>query len=171
MRRRGTVSTQHLPRIGSVERADVTALLQLIDDPRGAGIADLQASLEKGRRGTIVLLDDAYGIEQQPVGVFVRRLGDPFRLLAALHDAHVVVRLSLGPPVLGDVADLLVGDEDALQPNWSRQVRRLEEHVAATDQVLGARHVEDRARVDLRGHGESDTAREVGLDQTRDDVH
>ncbi len=66
--------------------------------------------------------------------------------------------VDLVAPVLGDAMDLGVGDEDTLEPHRAGQVGRLVEHVAAPDEVLGAGRVEDRPRVDLRGHGERDAA-------------
>ncbi len=45
-----------------------------------------------------------------------------------------------------------------------------EQHVAVAQQGLGARLVEDGARVDLRGHLQRDPAGEVGLDEAGDDV-
>ena len=78
--------------------------------------------------------------------------------------------VDLGPPVVGDPADLGVRHEHALEAHRAGQVGRLVEHVAAADEVLGARRVEDRAAVDLGRHRERDPAREVGLDQARDHV-
>ncbi len=50
-----------------------------------------------------------------------------------------------------------------------RAVRQIE-HVAAAEQRLGAVGVEDGARIDLGGHAERHAGREVGLDQSGDDI-
>src|SRR5207249_9167368 len=59
---------------------------------------------------------------------------------------------------------------DALQSHRPRRVDRLVEHVAASQEVFGTGGVEDGPRVDARGHGEGDAARDVGLDQAGDDL-
>ena len=58
-------------RIRPIERPDVAARLELVDDARRPRVADLQPPLEQRRRGTIVLLDDLDGIGQQAVGLLV----------------------------------------------------------------------------------------------------
>ena len=87
-------------------------------------------------------------------------------------DVLVVERPAAGlvEPVLGDRADLAVAHEHALHADRPRQVDRLVEHVAAADEVLGARRVEHGPRVDVRGHRERDARRDVGLDQAGHDV-
>src|SRR5262249_55014072 len=55
---------EHRPRVRSIERADVPARLQLVDDACGPRISDLEAPLQQRRRGTIVLPDDLDGIGQ-----------------------------------------------------------------------------------------------------------
>ena len=46
-------------------------------------------------------------------------------------------------------------------------VRRHEEHIAAPQQSVRARHVQDDAAVHLAADGKGDACREVGLDQVR----
>src|SRR3954451_15595111 len=53
-------------------------------------------------------------------------------------------------PVLGDGADFPIANEDALDAGGPGKVRRLVEHVAATDEVLGTGGVEHGPRVDHR---------------------
>ena len=110
---------------------------------------------------------------EKPVGVALGQVVGALGLLF-LDRGDVVVVMGLrllGTPVFDDPLDLLVRNEDALQAHRAGQVGRLVEHVAAADEVLRAGRVEDRARVDLRGHGEGDAGREVGLDQPSDYVH
>ena len=53
----------------------------------------------------------------------------------------------------------------------ARRARRQEQHVALAQQVLGAHHVENGARVDARGDAEADARREIRFDQAGDHVH
>ena len=73
-------------------------------------------------------------------------------------------------PVLGDLGDLLLGHEGALDALQLRGAGGAEEHVALAEQRLGAALVEDHARVDLGGDGERDPGRDVDLDRAGDHV-
>jgi len=66
---------------------------------------------------------------------------------------------------------VVVREERALQAARLTLAGRNEEHVAVAQQTLRPHPVENGARVNLRGHTEGNAAREVGLDETRDDVH
>ena len=68
---------------------------------------------------------------------------------------------------LVDFANLFSADECAL--HTSRLVAVEIEHVAHTDELVGAWTVEDDARVGHRAYLECDASREVSLDVTRDD--
>ena len=78
--------------------------------------------------------------------------------------------LALLLPVAGDELDLLVRHEHALGADRLGHVRRLPEEVAAAEELLGAGHVDDRARVDRRRGRERDARRDVRLDEPGDDV-
>ena len=80
----------------------------------------------------------------------------------------------------GDGIALLVGNELVDGHHFRRidegtlyadgLVALQEEHVAATDELVGSHAVENGLRVDALCHLEGDAGREVGLDGTRDDV-
>ena len=74
-------------------------------------------------------------------------------------------------PVADELVDLVVAEIGTLDAFELGGVRRHEEHVAAAEQPLGARHVEDHAAVGLAGDGKGDAGGEVGLDQAGDDIH
>ena len=71
--------------------------------------------------------------------------------------------------MVGDGAHLLVGDERAVDAGDLLAARHVE-HVALAEQLLGALLAEDGAAVDLRGDGEGDAGRQIGLDDAGDDV-
>ena len=73
-------------------------------------------------------------------------------------------------PELDEPVDLGAGDQRALRTHRLRRVDREIEHVAAAEQAFRAAHVEDRARVDLRRHGERDARGNVRLDDAGDHV-
>src|ERR1043165_149312 len=70
-----------------------------------------------------------------------------------------------------DATDLSLVDVSAMNTNQARRTRWQEQHVAATEKLLGAVRVDDRARVDLRRHAEGNTGREVCLNQARDHIY
>ena len=82
-----------------------------------------------------------------------------------------VVWRPLGLPVLDKGGELLIGDPRALHADGAPLVVGQVEHVALAEERLGASGVEDDAAVGLACHREGDTARDVRLDQTGDDVH
>src|SRR5690606_39907760 len=84
---------------------------------------------------------------------------------------ETAVLVPLLPPVFGDGVDLVVRDKHTLHTQRGGGVWRLVEHVAASEQFLGARLVEDHARVYRRCDRERDARREVRLDQPGDDVY
>ena len=93
------------------------------------------------------------------------------RLLVFGGDRLVEDRLALLAQEAGQAGALLLGDVRTVEPDASRRGRRQKQHVALAEQLLGAVGVENRARVDLRRHAERDARRQVGLDQSGDDVH
>ncbi len=68
-----------------------------------------------------------------------------------------------------DAGDLLVADPRALRAD-QQSVLRLEEHVAASDEVFRAGFVENRPRVNRLGGLEGDAPRNVRLDRPCDDL-
>ena len=74
------------------------------------------------------------------------------------------------PPVGGHALRFVLGNERALEPDGVREVLGQVEHVPVSEELLGAVRVENRARVGLGRHLESEPAREIRLDQPRDDV-
>ena len=85
------------------------------------------------------------------------------------HDL-LVDRGPLRPQEFAHRLDLLVGDPGAVHAQLLVGPGRHVDHVAATEELLGAVAVEHRARVDLRGNLEGNACREIGLDEAGDDV-
>ena len=69
-----------------------------------------------------------------------------------------------------DLADLLLADEGALDALRDVGVAGQQQHVALADQLLGAGLIEDDAAVGEAVDGVRGTRRDVGLDDTGDDV-
>ena len=72
---------------------------------------------------------------------------------------------------LTTVGDLVLGDPGALHADRLRRAHRQEQPVALADQLVGARLVEDDARVGHARHGEGQARRHVRLDEAGDDIH
>src|SRR5574337_801805 len=97
-------------------------LLHLLEQPRGAVVADAQVALHERDRRLAVLEHDRDRLVVHRVGlavaagraVAVRALGVRVER-AALEDAFDVVRLALRLQVLDDAMDLVVADESAVQ--------------------------------------------------------
>ena len=98
------------------------------------------------------------------VGLLVRGLG-------RFEQRLVEVLLALRAALLDDERDLLLAHVGALEALEPRRAERLEEHVALAEEALGARPVEDDARVGLARDRERDPRRHVRLDHPRDHVH
>ena len=82
----------------------------------------------------------------------------------------VVIRAVEAAHKLDDALHLVVGNEAALHARrLARALRRIE-HVALAQQLFRAAGIEDRPAVDLAGHRERDSARDVRLNHARDDV-
>ena len=65
----------------------------------------------------------------------------------------------------------LVGDECAVHARRNRGAGRQVQHIAVTEQRLGAALVKNRARVHFGGNLKGDPRRNIGLDQAGDDIH
>ena len=134
---------QDLPRLPAFRRRHDAVLLQHVDQPRRARIADVQPPL-KQRGG------HARVLSRQLPGCLVQRvvLGrGGSRLLAILRyffqQVIQLIRNEVAEPVArppgDDRVQLPVGHERPLQPLRLGGVRRHEQHVPAAEQLLGAR--------------------------------
>ena len=82
-------------------------------------------------------------------------------------DHGIVVLLDEGNGAL----HLGLADEGTLTAHGLVDANRGVEHITAADELVGTHRINDGTGVYCRCHGKGDTGRNVGLDQTRDDVH
>ena len=66
--------------------------------------------------------------------------------------------------------ELPVGHKTTLDALQLAGIGRHKEHIAPPQQLVGARGINDHARIDPTGHSKADTGWKVGLDQPGDDV-
>ena len=132
----------------------------------GPVIPDREAALDRRSRSLLVLHDEAghfleHRVELREIvrlvagGSLASALG---RILGKLVGSYIS---ALRSDELGDALDLGRIDERALHAD--QIVARRYEHIAATDQLVRSRLVDDRARVDHRRDAERDAGREIGL--------
>ena len=72
---------------------------------------------------------------------------------------------------VNDIRNLLVGNERSLYTGGLGIALRIKEHVALSQQLLRAVHIQYRSRIHTAGNRERDTARHIRLNQTGDDIH
>src|SRR5207253_5675564 len=82
----------------------------------------------------------------------------------------LVLGLTLRLPEVDDALDFAVRHEDTLKPGRLAGFDGQVEHVAPTEQLLGAGLVQDDPGVDARAHGKCNPGGDVRLDQPGDDV-
>src|SRR5947209_3138948 len=132
---------QHLAAADMVGLADEAVLLHAFDQPRGAVVSDAELPLEVGGRRLLALGDnlDCLAIELGLGVVLAGRLTieQIAAILRLLGDRLDIVGSALPAPMLGDRADLLVGDERAVDANDLLAAGHVE-HVALAEQLLGA---------------------------------
>ena len=71
---------------------------------------------------------------------------------------------------VGNILDLFVGDEAALDTGRLVCADGAKEHIAVADKLLRAGHIEYRSRIDRRRNGERDTAGDIRFDNTCDNI-
>ena len=153
-------------------------MLHLVHEATCSVVTDLVAALQRrGARG-IAHHDKPDGLLKQRVAVLdvahigiaatslilADVLGQQVGFLVA--DVTVVVLLLLDE--VTDAHDVRSIDKRALQSG--QLAVNLEQHVTASDELLGSRAVDDDLTVDALGNGKGDAPREVTLNQTRDDL-
>ena len=99
--------------------------------------------------------------------LFLLRGGLPVDLLDNL---VVIISLFLPLDEIHDRFYLTVGEEAALDAHGLGDADGAEEHIAVAEQLLSAGHIEDRARIHLRGDGQCDPARDICLDDAGNHV-
>ena len=83
---------------------------------------------------------------------------------------RVVTRLGLIIDDLDNAIDFVVGDKAALCPAEIGCAGREKQHVAFAKQFVGAHSIENGAGIDSGSDLKGDTGRDVGLDDTGDDI-
>ena len=166
---------EDVARLGALLTADDAGPFELHHDAPGAVESHLVVALDHRSRDRPVLHGAAGDLGEERI-VFQRRRRGLFaahlRSVAAV-GRIVGQRISrrvtlLFGDVIDDAFDLLGLDQRTLDARQLAVLRN--EHVAAADQLVGARTVENRPRVDHLHHAESNAGREVGLDLARDDI-
>ena len=100
--------------------------------------------------------------------LYLEAAGWPGELLV---DFHFVTRLALFGDKLDDAVDFLVCYERALGADQFCRAGRQVEHVALSEQFVGAHRVQNRARIHFGGNLKGDAGGDVRLDDAGDDVH
>src|SRR2546423_5089178 len=158
-------------RARAVGLADEALAFERVEDGGGATVADAEAALKDGGRGALHLAADTERLLEQLVALAacaVRARGLFLRLCDGLVvDGLAALRLD----VRDDLADLVLVEVRAVHAQKARRTGREEEHVAATEELLRAVRVNDRARVNLLRDAEGDARGEVGLNQSGDDIN
>ncbi len=121
----------------------------MLHDPRRAVVADLQSALHVRDRGVARLRDQRHRLIVHLVDVVSAALA-VLALDADLDQIFLEARRALLAQEAGQVGDLVLGDERAVQALHLRGARRQEQHVAGAEQLVGSVLVEHGARVDLR---------------------
>src|SRR3569833_2149072 len=152
-----------------LQRTHHARALHLLDHARRAVVTDLEPALHAGDGGAARLGDDLHGLIVQRVALGVAAAFAAIETLT-VHYLVFIFRLALDLELLDDLVLLLIGDDGAMHAHGHAGAGRKIEHVAVTEQVFRALLVEDGARIDTRRDLEGDARRDVGLDQTGDDV-
>src|SRR5688500_2023778 len=162
---------QHLAVAVRLHGRDHAGSLHVLDQASGAVVADAQVALYQRDRRTAGAQHDVASLVVQRV-FLARRQAVDRRLFRDFRLQHFLDVLGLGQrlQMLDHLVDLVIGDESAVHALRYSAARRQVEHVAHAEQRLGARLVEDGARVDLGGDLERDARRDVGFDQAGDHV-
>src|SRR5439155_26059696 len=116
-------------------------------EPARAREPDRHLALEHRHRGLAGALDDRDGLFIAVVVDLIATVVADARTLLVLDDREVVVGLALLPPVTDNLLDLRIRHERALCANGLGRVRREPEHIAATQELLRAGHINDRAGI------------------------
>src|SRR5207248_10493361 len=158
------------PRLGALVAADHTVLGQLVDDPAGARVADVELPLDQAHRGAALGGDRPGRLREEWVQLALLATFAKAGVNRLVEDLLHEATLALGLPPTHDRVNLAVGDEGALDPGRLAGVDRLVEHVPPAEQLFGAAGVEDHPAVDLGADREGDPGRDVRLDEAGDDV-
>src|SRR5207245_844086 len=161
----------HLAGFRALVAADHAVLGELVDDATGTRIPDVELALHQRHRGRTLRRDGASSAREQRIELALGGLASlPLRAGPLFEDLLHIARAALRAPEVDDRLHFGIADERALDPSRFTRVDRLVQHVATTQQLLRAARVEDDAAVDLRADRERDARRDVGLDETGDDV-
>ena len=173
---------EDLTRLLPVGCADDAPTLHGIDELCRSAVAEGQPSLNEGCGNLSALQCQLNGVIQHGIHLAVVAA----RVVAALMRLSATRRLpfdggdnlfvvdALTVALVDEIQNgfnLLFAHESALHTNGLDASDRRIQHIAAPDQLLRTRNVQNGAGVHLRSHRKGDTGRNVRLDQSRDDVH
>ncbi len=165
---------QHFAVAVGLHRRHEARALHLLDQTRGAVVADAQVPLHERDRRPPGLEHDRHRLVVHRigfgVGAFDRHAVGVVACDAAFEQSLDVLRLAQLLQVLDDAMHFAVRHERAVHALRVAGSRRQEQHVALAEQRLGAHLVENRARVDLARHLERNARRNVRLDEAGDHV-
>src|SRR3954447_3397581 len=142
LRQRGLVH-EHPPWLRAFVAGDDAAAFEHVDQTARSGVADAQAPLDQRDGCGLRLHDDLDRLVEQRIlvgaEVAVRTAGLVLEYLRRLAQRLVELLRPLGPALLDDQRDLVLGHERALNALQARGAEWLEEHVALAEEAFGPR--------------------------------
>ena len=160
---------EQLAGLTSLEGAHIAALLHLVHQACGAGVAQLQTALEHGDGGLSGLQNDVDRRREHFVAFravclcscAARAAGAGFPALGRLfvdlgHDGIGVFRFAGCLDEGDDLLHLVVRDKAALHALGFALSERRIEHIALADELFRARRIENDARLHRGGDSERD---------------
>ena len=150
-------------------RADNPLLLQIIHQPCRAVIADAELSLEHGNRCLFLFQNQINCLREK----FIRILRRTANLAGSgnLVDGFLcIIGLAALFQKIDNSFDLLICHKCALQTGRLALSRRIEQHIALSEQFLRAVHINNGTGIHSGRDGKSNSRRNICLDHTGDDI-
>src|SRR5215471_13711186 len=154
-----------------IGRTDDAFRLHSLDYARRSVVADLELTLHETRRSFAFTANHSYSLRVKLIGGVVL-LFAPQRIkrqILVLGDLVDIIRSSSRLQERDNALDLLVRDERAVDASNTTASRHVE-HIAPTEQLLGAALAKDCAAVDLGRYLKADAGREIRFDRAGNDI-
>ena len=155
-----TLRHQDLARLGAFLRTDHACVRELIHDAGSPVEADLEYTLQHSNRCFILFNDEFPGVGKEFIHIFTAA-GCRGYLLYFFHLClHVGAVGSVGilaRQEINVIGNLFVGDKRYLHTCWFLIALRIKQHIALSEQLFCAVHIDDRPGVDARRNRKCDT--------------